>query len=67
LHHRLSVLLESVTDFQTGRHGRNSTEGTVGLAWRANEYLTLEAGGTVESDGTWKILFAWEWNFAGED
>ncbi len=67
LNHRVSVLLESVTDLETGQRGRRNTEGTVGLSWRVNEYLKLEAGGTLESDGTWKVIFAWEWNFAGED
>lgn len=67
LNHRLSVLLESVTDFETGRSGQVDTEGTAGLAWRANSFLTLEFGGTLQSDGTWKVLLAWEWNFAGED
>jgi hypothetical protein len=67
VNHRLSVLTESVTDFETGRRGGNSIDGTVGLAWRVNEHLKLEAGGTLDSDGTWKVIFAWEWSFAGED
>ena len=67
LNHRLSVLMESATTFETGRRGRTETEGTAGLAWRLNSYLRLEGGGTVRSDGTWQVIFAWEWNFAGED
>ena len=67
LNHRLSVLMESVTTIETGRNGRTDTEGTVGLAWRATSHLKLEGGGTVRSDGTWQVIFAWEWNFAGED
>jgi hypothetical protein len=67
LNHRLSVLMESATAFETGRHGRIDTEGTVGLAWRATSHLKLEGGGTVRSDGTWQVIFAWEWSFAGED
>lgn len=64
---RWALLLESVTDFETGRQGERATEGTVGFAWQATEHLTLELGGTLQSDGTWKVVFAWEWNFAGED
>lgn len=67
LNHRLSVLAESVTTIETGRHGQTDTDGTVGLAWRATSHLKLEGGGTVRSDGTWQVIFAWEWNFAGED
>jgi hypothetical protein len=67
LNHRLSVLTESVTTIETGRCGRTETEGTAGLAWRVNSFLKLEFGGTLRSDGTWQALFAWEWNFAGED
>ena len=67
LNHRLSVLMESATTFETGRSGRTETEGTAGLAWRVNSHLTLEGGGTLHSDGTWQVIFAWEWNFAGED
>ena len=65
--HRLSVLMESATTFETGRSGRTATEGTAGLAWRVNSFLKLEGGGTVRSDGTWQVVFAWEWNFGGED
>jgi len=64
INHRWSLLLELVSDF---RDSGSDTEGTAGFAWKANEYLTLEIGGTLQSDGTWKISFAWEWNFAGED
>ena len=67
LNHRLSVLMESSTGIETGRCGRIETEGTVGLAWRVNSHLKLEGGGTARSDGTWQVIFAWEWNFAGED
>jgi|ERR1043166_418232 hypothetical protein len=67
VNHRLSVLIESVNGFETGRTGRTDTEGTAGLAWRVNEYLKLEFGGSLRSDGTLQALFAWEWYFAGED
>jgi len=67
LNHRLSVLAEMVTAIETGRSGRTDTEGTAGLSWRFNSFLKLEGGGTVRTDGTWQVLFAWEWNFAGED
>lgn len=67
LNHRLSVLVESVTAIETGRKGRTDTEGTAGLSWRFNQYLKLQAGFTLKSGGTWQVLSAWEWNFAGED
>ena len=67
LSHRLAVLVESVTPIEIGRKGRADTEGTLGLSWRATSYLKLQCGGTVRSDGTWQVLFAWEWSFAGED
>ncbi|MCI0641125.1 MAG: hypothetical protein L0Y70_18775 [Gemmataceae bacterium] len=67
LNHRLSVLAEVITEIEADRSGRTGTEGTLGLSWRANAYLTLQGGGTVRSDGTWQVLFAWEWSFAGED
>jgi hypothetical protein len=67
LNHRLAVLAEVVTGIETGRRGRTDTEGTLGLSWRVNSYLKLEGGGTVRTDGTWQVLFAWEWKFAGED
>lgn len=67
LNHRLSVLMESVTTIETGRKGATDTEGTAGLSWRFNKYLKLEAGFTLKSDGTWQVISAWEWSFAGED
>src|SRR5258705_10182750 len=67
LNHRLSVLAEMGTGIENGRGGRTDLEGTAGLSWRVNSFLKLQAGGTVRTDGTWQVLFAWEWNFAGED
>jgi hypothetical protein len=66
VNHRLSVLMESVASIET-TGGRADVECTAGLAWRVSSYLKLESGGAVRSDGTWQVLFAWEWNFAGED
>lgn len=67
LNHRLSVLAEMVTAIETGGRSQTVTEGTAGLSWKLNSFLKLQGGGTVRDDGTWQVLFAWEWNFAGED
>lgn len=58
---------ESVTTIETGHGGRTDTEGTVGVLWRVTKNLKLEVGGTLKSDGTWQLITAWEWSFAGED
>jgi hypothetical protein len=67
LNHRLSIEMESVTSIETGQRGQTETEATAGLAWRVNPHLKLEGGGTLRSDGTWQLICAWEWSFAGED
>ena len=46
--------------------GTDLTEGTVGIAWHASKRLKIEQGATFRSDGTWQIVFAWEWSFSGE-
>lgn len=66
LNYRFSILAETAATIET-RNGATDLEGTLGLAWRATDFLTLEGGGTVSTDGTWQIIFAWEWSFAGED
>ena len=74
--HRLAIEFEFVTslgsDIVFGQPtkpsgGGKHFEGTVGLAWRANNYLKLEQGFTLRTDGTWQVIFGWTWSFAGED
>jgi hypothetical protein len=44
----------------------NVTEGTVGLAEHLNDFFKLEQGAVAKSDGSWQIVFAWEWDFSGQ-
>ena len=46
--------------------GANLTEGTIGVAWHVTKRLKIEQGAVFRSDGTWQIVFAWEWTFSGE-
>jgi hypothetical protein len=76
LNHRLAIEFEFVASFggdilfgqpaEPSGSGKDF-EGTLGLGWRANNYLKLEQGFTLRSDGTWQVIFGWTWNFAGED
>jgi len=48
--------------------GKNTDiEGTVGLSWKVNKHLKLEEGVVYNTDGTWQLVFAWEYSFSGED
>ena len=49
-----------------GAAGTNLTEGTIGVAWHISKRLKVEQGGILRSDGTWQIVFAWEWSFTGD-
>ena len=42
------------------------TEGTVGLAWHISKRLKLEQGAAFSSDGTWRLVLAWEFSFGGD-
>ena len=42
------------------------TEGTVGLAWHVSKRLKLEHGAVFSSDGTWRLVLAWEFGFGGD-
>ena len=44
----------------------DETEGTVGLAWHVSKRLKLEHGATFASDGTWRVVLAWEFSFGGD-
>jgi hypothetical protein len=46
--------------------GADLTEGTVGLAWHINKRLKLEHGAVFTSDGTWRLVLAWEFSFGGD-
>ncbi len=67
---RIDLLAEAVDTIETGygAPGRagNNFEGTVGVAWHVTEYLKLEQGFSISTDGTWQLLFGWEWSFAGD-
>jgi len=71
LNHKLDLLAELVDTIETGYGapgaGKNDFEGTLGVAWHVNNYLKLEQGIGISTDGTWQILFGWEFSFAGED
>ncbi len=45
--------------------GQSESEGTLGLAEHLSEFLKLEQGAVVKSDGTWQLVAAWEWDFGG--
>ena len=51
---------------ELGRARADLTEGTLGLAWHISKRFKLEQGGILRSDGTWQIVFAWEWRFSGD-
>ena len=43
--------------------GSGSTEGTLGLAHYFSKRLKFEEGLVVQTDGTWQVVAAWEWDF----
>jgi hypothetical protein len=47
--------------------GGNEISATLGVAENMNEYLKLEEGMIVYTDGSWQAVLAWEWAFAGLD
>jgi hypothetical protein len=49
-----------------GATGADLTEGTIGIAWHISKRLKIEQGGIIRSDGTWQIVFAWEFSFSGD-
>ena len=46
---------------------RRETEATLGLAWFAGKYLTLETGIVFKEGGEAEAVIAWEWSFGGND
>jgi hypothetical protein len=57
----------SISGIETpGRAGGEMTEGTLGVAWHISKRLKIEQGGILRSDGTWRIVLAWEWSFSGD-
>ena len=56
----------SISGIGTGDRGIDLTEGTLGIAWHISKGLKIEQGGVLRSDGTWQIVFAWEWSFSGD-
>jgi hypothetical protein len=49
-----------------GAIGTDLTEGTVGIAWHISKRFKIEQGAIFRSDGTWQIVFAWEFSFSGD-
>ena len=49
-----------------GPGGNSDTAGTLAVAWQVDPHLKLEQGITVRADRSWQVVFAWEYNFAGE-
>lgn len=49
-----------------GASGVDMTEGTLGVAWHISKRLKVEHGATLRSDGTWQLVWAWEWSFTGD-
>ena len=45
----------------------NDSEGTLGLAEHLNRHLKLEEGGILKTDGSWQMVFGWEWDFGEGD
>jgi len=56
----------SLSGIGTGGRGIDLTEGTLGVAWHITKRLKIEQGGILRSDGTWQVVFAWEFSFAGD-
>jgi hypothetical protein len=56
----------SLSGLGTGGRGIDLTEGTLGVAWHIAKRLKIEQGGILRSDGTWQVVFAWEFSFAGD-
>lgn len=56
----------SLSDVGPSSQGVDLTEGTIGVAWHVTKRLKIEQGAVFRSDGTWQIVFAWEWSFSGD-
>jgi hypothetical protein len=56
----------TISGIDTGSRGADLTEGTVGIAWHVTKRFKLEQGAVFRSDGTWQMVFAWEWSFSGD-
>ena len=73
LNYRFSLIGEVVQTFGTGMGGMghdptvDQTEVTLGFSWQINTSLKYEQGVLLRNDGTWQLLFGFEWSFAGED
>ncbi|HKC50065.1 MAG TPA: hypothetical protein VKF60_04675 [Myxococcota bacterium] len=59
---------EFVQTIETGK-GRSDrpSEVTFGFGWHVNNFVTIEYGTTVRSDGTWQELLGWQYSFGGND
>ena len=45
----------------------SDTEATLGLAEHINRHFKLEEGGILKTDGSWQLVFGWEWDFGEGD
>lgn len=51
------------TSFGASTPGGRESQGTVGVAYQLRERLNLEQGIAIKSDGTWQLVFSWQWEF----
>lgn len=56
----------SISGGELGRTAVDLTEGTVGVAWHVTKRIKIEQGAVFRSDGTWQVVFAWEFSFSGD-
>ncbi len=61
---RVSAIGGPVLPSDIADAGGNQTEVTAGLAERFGPHLKLEQGVLFDSDGSWQLLVAWEWDFS---
>lgn len=53
--------------FGASTAGGRESEGTLGLAEQLTERLKLEEGVVLKPDGTWQLVFGWEWEFGSTE
>ena len=56
----------TISGVGTEATGSDLTQGTFGVAWHISKRLKIEQGAIFQGDGTWQIVFAWEWSFSGD-
>ena len=68
VNHYFDLVAEILPTLDMGGGGDSSTptEFTLGGVLRSSPFLTLEAGAVIRDDGTWQLLFGFEYSFAGD-